>query len=430
MAEGTTKVFSPSMLLVLDKLFRLTLITNNCRFWQVIPAGGNLFEVRSRSKGFTVDEGKRTCSFMMWQLSGIPCVHAIKVIFLINRVPESYVPAWFETYMYFVAYHNFVKPVLGINLWPDQSMYSIILPAKPRKMSGRPRKKRIRAIEDVDVVLRGPVRDEGAGGSRGGGASGSRGGASGSRGSASVSRGGAGGSRGGAGGSRGGASRSKRKPVSSVGTQKRQGKKKVETFGFAKWFGLQNELKQTQDEPQQAQHEPVQTQDEDQVEQTQEQAVIDLTQSGILAELTHRQHHVRCQVNADYIIIRNILPSATEGVKQVPRSRMTCPTPDLVTPANRVSRNDDNPDDSPSLQDQILEQMSSLKALIKHHNNRVGTLVEPIRLTFGDEEVVKARTDGKGVEEKEEKELQMPYKEVLKSRLPSESLSSRSVGYP
>ncbi|GJX42244.1 hypothetical protein Tco_0257234 [Tanacetum coccineum] len=59
--------------------------------------------------------------------------------------------------------------------------------------------------------------------------------------------------------------------------------------------------------------------------------------------------------------------------------------------------------------------MSSLKALIKQHNERAGTLVEPIRLTFGDEEVVKARTDGKGVEEKKEDDLQKPYKEVLKS---------------
>ncbi|GJT85343.1 multidrug resistance-associated protein 5, partial [Tanacetum coccineum] len=219
------------------------------RFWHVIHAGGNHYEVRSGSEGFTVDEGKRTCSCRMWQLSGLPCVHAIKVIFLINKVSESYVIAWFETYMYFVAYHNYVKLVPGMNFWPKQSMYSTVLPPKPRKMPGGPRKKRIRAIgeggsstrvskvgsqgifsnykkpghnkssckepvveqtpkpkgvigrhrkkepvddfEDVDVVQRGPVRDEGASGTKGGairskgrggrrGVAGSRGGASGS----------------------------------------------------------------------------------------------------------------------------------------------------------------------------------------------------------------------------------------------------------
>ncbi|GKE54855.1 hypothetical protein Tco_1490011, partial [Tanacetum coccineum] len=219
------------------------------------------FEVRSESEGFTVDEGKRTCSYRMWQLSGLPFVHATKVIFLINRVPESYVPAWFETDMYFVAHHNYVKPVLVMNFWPDQSMYSTVLPSKPRKMLGKPRKKIIKSMGEggslTRLSKRGPVRDEKAGRSRGG-ARGSRGrgGVAGSRGGASVLRGVVGGSRrgssmsgdacrstsrgaggssgasgsrgrgvgrsGGASGSRGrGAGGSKRKPMSTAGIQKR-----------------------------------------------------------------------------------------------------------------------------------------------------------------------------------------------------------------
>ncbi|GJX78755.1 multidrug resistance-associated protein 5 [Tanacetum coccineum] len=300
-------------------------------YWHVIHAGGNLYEVRSRSEGFTIDEGKRTCSCRMWQLSGLPCVHATKIIFLINRVPESYVPTWFETDMYFVAYHNYVKPVPGMNFWLDQSMYSTVLPPKPRKMPGRPRKKRIRAIgeggsstrvskvgshgscsnckkpghnkssckehvveqtpkpkrvvgrpikkqpvgdfKEVDVVQRGPVIDEGASGTREGvigprgrgctvgsrgGANGSIGREAGGTGGASVSRGrGAVGLSECASGSIGrGAGWSKKKPVSTAGTQKRQGKKILETSGFAKWFGLQDEPEQTQAAPQQTQHEP------------------------------------------------------------------------------------------------------------------------------------------------------------------------------
>ncbi|GJR54927.1 multidrug resistance-associated protein 5, partial [Tanacetum coccineum] len=207
---------------------------NAHKFWHVIPVGGNLYEVKSGSEGFTVDED-----------------------------------------MYFVAYHNYVKPVFSMNFWPDQSVYFTFLPPKPRKIPGRPRKKRIRAIgeggsstrvskvgsqgscsnckkpghnkssckelvveqtpkpkgvvgrprkkqpvddfEDVDVVQRGPMRDEGASGTRGGaiwsrgrvgrgGAVGSRGGASGSIGRGAGGFGGASGLIGrGAGGS-GGAS--------------------------------------------------------------------------------------------------------------------------------------------------------------------------------------------------------------------------------
>ncbi|GKB51683.1 multidrug resistance-associated protein 5 [Tanacetum coccineum] len=251
---------------------RLEWLKEQQRFWHVILAGRNLYEVRSESEGFTVDED-----------------------------------------MYFVAFYNYVKPVLGMNLWPGQSLYSSVLPPKPRKMPGRPRNKRIRDtgeggsstrafkvgsqgscsnckkpghnkssckepvveqtpkpkevvgrprkkqpvddFKDVDVVQRGPVRDEGARGTKGGairsrsrgGATGSKGGASGSIGRGAGGSGGASGLRGrGTAGSRGGASGSigrgvggsKRKLVSTAGTQKRQGKKKVGTYGFAKWFGL------------------------------------------------------------------------------------------------------------------------------------------------------------------------------------------------
>ncbi|GJX50355.1 hypothetical protein Tco_0277200 [Tanacetum coccineum] len=148
---------------------------------------------------------------------------------------------------------------------------------------GRPRKKQsVGDFVDFDVVLRGPVRDEGSSGSRGG-AGGSRGGPGGSRGGAFGSR------QGGADGSRGGVSGSKRKPVSSARTQKIQGKKKAGNSGFAKWFGLQDELEQTQDEPQQTQHELMQTQDKDQVEQTQELAEIDLNQVEQTQEQTQDQ---------------------------------------------------------------------------------------------------------------------------------------------
>nr|GEZ08779.1 multidrug resistance-associated protein 5 [Tanacetum cinerariifolium] len=125
--------------------------------------------VRSGSEGFTVNEGKRTCSCRMWQLSGLPYVHATK------------------------------------------SMYSIVLRPKPRKMPGRPKTKRIRAIGEggssTRVSKRGLVTDEGASRTRGGaigsrgrgsrrGDAGSRGGSSGSIGRGAGGSSGASGSRG------------------------------------------------------------------------------------------------------------------------------------------------------------------------------------------------------------------------------------------
>ncbi|GJV40933.1 hypothetical protein Tco_1419373 [Tanacetum coccineum] len=85
------------------------------RFWHVIHCGGNLFEVRKGSEAFRVDEPKRTCSCRIW---------------------------------YVLVYSQYLKPVDGINFWPDFSNLSTVLYPKPKRMSGRPKKKRIRASHE------------------------------------------------------------------------------------------------------------------------------------------------------------------------------------------------------------------------------------------------------------------------------------------
>ncbi|GJR75736.1 hypothetical protein Tco_0088101 [Tanacetum coccineum] len=95
---------------------------------------------------------------------------------------------------------------------------------------------------------------------------------------------------------------------------------------------------------------------------------------------------------------------------------MTGRTSEPVTPVNQVIRNDDNTNDSASLQDQILDHVSSLKALIKQHNERSGTLIEPIRLSFGDEEGNdKGKKVDKGTENMRDEDLHKPFKDVLRS---------------
>ncbi|GJY37347.1 pentatricopeptide repeat-containing protein [Tanacetum coccineum] len=128
---------------------RLELIKDQQRFWHVIPAGGNLFEVRNGSHAYSIDEQHRTCSCRMWQLSGLPCSHAIAVIFKLNRRAEEYVPDCFRKRMFHDAYHQYLTPVGGMNFWPDCSEMSKVLPPKPKKMPGRPRKKRIRASHET-----------------------------------------------------------------------------------------------------------------------------------------------------------------------------------------------------------------------------------------------------------------------------------------
>ncbi|GJY93776.1 pentatricopeptide repeat-containing protein [Tanacetum coccineum] len=140
---------------------RLELIKDQQRFWHVIPAGGNLFEVRNGSRAYSIDEKNRTCRCRMWQLSGLPCSHAIAVIFKLNRRAEEYVPDCFRKRMFHDAYHQYLTPVGGMSFWPDCSDMSrghnksgcknqtVLLPPKPPAKKGRPRKNPIPS-ESVD----------------------------------------------------------------------------------------------------------------------------------------------------------------------------------------------------------------------------------------------------------------------------------------
>ncbi|GKD06193.1 hypothetical protein Tco_1181167 [Tanacetum coccineum] len=72
-----------------------------------------------------------------------------------------------------------------------------------------------------------------------------------------------------------------------------------------------------------------------------------------------------------------------------------------------------NPNNTPSLQDQILSRMSSLEALIKQHNERARTpIVTPIRLTFHDDgDGGKRKDGGKSPRDGGDEDLKKPYKE-------------------
>lgn len=74
------------------------------RFWHVVHAGGYRFEVRHGDDTFDVDEQNRTCTCRLWQVSGLPCPHAIAVIFKVNKRPEDYVTGWFRSKHYINAY--------------------------------------------------------------------------------------------------------------------------------------------------------------------------------------------------------------------------------------------------------------------------------------------------------------------------------------
>ncbi|GKA32388.1 hypothetical protein Tco_0718755 [Tanacetum coccineum] len=114
------------------------------RFWHVIHAGGNIFKVEMAVKHSELMSSREPAHVECGNLQIYSCRHSIAVIFKLNKRHEDYIPSCFRKDSYYKAYHRYLTLVGEMTFWPYYSMYSTALPPKPRKMSGRPRKQRIR----------------------------------------------------------------------------------------------------------------------------------------------------------------------------------------------------------------------------------------------------------------------------------------------
>ncbi|GKE22583.1 hypothetical protein Tco_1434095 [Tanacetum coccineum] len=65
------------------------------------------------------------------------------------KVAEEYFPDCFRKEMYIQAYSQYLTPVNVMSFWPECGESSIILPAKPKTILGRPSKKRIKARHET-----------------------------------------------------------------------------------------------------------------------------------------------------------------------------------------------------------------------------------------------------------------------------------------
>ncbi|GKA24799.1 putative reverse transcriptase domain-containing protein [Tanacetum coccineum] len=128
--------------------------------------------VKERTTATAITEG----SWGLWELSGIPCVHAVAAYMHVGTDLDAGVSHWYSREAWFNAYPFSIKPVFGTNMWKGTNDVPP-LPPIIRKMPGRPQKKRI------------PAPGETSGSqcaSRGGGRSGRGGGNDGSNSSSGV----------------------------------------------------------------------------------------------------------------------------------------------------------------------------------------------------------------------------------------------------
>jgi hypothetical protein len=97
----------------------------------------------------TIDLDSRTCSCKRWQITGLPCTHALCFINAMrNRSVEDYVDDYYSVEMFKKAYESAINPLTNRSQWPEVNMGFKLRPPKLVRAAGRPRTRRIRGSEE------------------------------------------------------------------------------------------------------------------------------------------------------------------------------------------------------------------------------------------------------------------------------------------
>lgn len=109
--------------------------------------GPMLFEIIGTVSGqFSVDLGSRRCSCRKWDLTGIPCSHAVCAIWMKHgKGPVwHYVDPAYYISTYLKTYEGCINPMAGFEEWPAKDREPPLPPVYNAK-AGRPRKLRKRS---------------------------------------------------------------------------------------------------------------------------------------------------------------------------------------------------------------------------------------------------------------------------------------------
>jgi hypothetical protein len=127
---------------------KLNLNVKRSRICTVLYNGIDGFEVmEGQHRRFTVNLEKLTCSCRYWNLSGLPCCHAISAIYTVNRELDDFIAPCYRIDMYDQVYKHVLQPVEGKERWPVAPNPRPFPPVK-KKMPGRPKTERRREEQE------------------------------------------------------------------------------------------------------------------------------------------------------------------------------------------------------------------------------------------------------------------------------------------
>lgn len=93
----------------------------------------------------TVDLHEKKCTCRRWQVTGLPCTHALCIITSVRGNIEDYVHEYYSVAKFKKAYEKCVKPMADKKQWPPVDLGFKLWPPILKRAVGRPRERRYKS---------------------------------------------------------------------------------------------------------------------------------------------------------------------------------------------------------------------------------------------------------------------------------------------
>ncbi|WMV51041.1 hypothetical protein MTR67_044426, partial [Solanum verrucosum] len=116
----------------------------------VVPSTDYIYSVSDEGKSYIVCLEKKTCSCNRFQVDGIPCAHAWRVLNKKHMLPDEYCSDFYKPETILRTYEVHVYPLPDKSEWniPEHIDTEVVLPPKYKRPPGRPKKQREKSFSE------------------------------------------------------------------------------------------------------------------------------------------------------------------------------------------------------------------------------------------------------------------------------------------
>jgi SWIM zinc finger len=126
---------------------RVQTLISDSRTCKAYKSGDGYYEVRDGKSILPVSLTERTCLCNAWQITGIPCKHAVRAILHSDQDPLKFCSEWYSCKRYKEAYKHTIRTIPDTDHWPEREG-PVIKPPPLKRSIGRPARNRRRAADE------------------------------------------------------------------------------------------------------------------------------------------------------------------------------------------------------------------------------------------------------------------------------------------